>query len=56
MDCIKKLYFVGCDPCGRPNLRKQHDKQHAKSYVEIVFKPIQAGGPQESYPTFIQKI
>ena len=24
------LYFVGAHPCGRPNMRKQHDKQKSQ--------------------------
>ena len=36
---------VGCDPCGRPNLRKQHDEQ------KQLLITIQAGRPQGSHRT-----
>ncbi len=40
---------VGCDPCGRPNKRKQHDKQ--KLAVARALNIIGAGRPQGSHPT-----
>ncbi len=49
---------VGCDPCGRPNLRKQHDKQNSGNFTKVAFiiNPISGGIAKNNFNDLIKKV